>query len=175
MGRAIYEHVYLAHYKGQNLNDPEIAKRFLAEAQDQTNLVLWHEGQHIKHCREGWNGPEAEQDAIDQETNRNLNLKPVFYLKLKPGANLNQAMKYIEGLTLKNNERIPLQNPIVNQNTIKLNLQYAFIKSGLDIDLMSLLDIPSLSNAQKFSKTFWGSQVGLNEESARLMIKTFRG
>lgn len=96
MGRPTYD-LYLSHFKDADLTKPEVAERFITMASDRMNLILWHEVEHVRHAREKLPFDKAEEDAIQKEHLRKASLPPVFFLKLKPDADLKRSITYIEG------------------------------------------------------------------------------
>lgn len=95
--RAIYEHVYKPYFYGKDLNNPQIRDRFLASVESQMNYVLYHEAEHIGHCRDGVDNDEAEILAKEAEGQRTQQIGKVLYIQLREGYDLNGAMQYVEG------------------------------------------------------------------------------
>jgi hypothetical protein len=100
--RAVYEHVYIPYFRGQDLNNPIIRKQFLAMVESQMNYVLYHEAEHIGHCRDGIEIDEAEKLAMEAESLRTRQFGKVVYIQLREGFDLNQAIQYIEALRNQN-------------------------------------------------------------------------
>ncbi len=95
--RAIYEHVYVPNFQGQDLSDPTTQERFLSMVESQMNYVLYHEAEHIGHCRNGVESSQAEPLARAAEARRTEQVGKVIYIQLKEGFDLNQAITYVEG------------------------------------------------------------------------------
>lgn len=98
LAREIYEHVYLPFFNGRDLKDSAVRQEFINAAQNQANLVLFHEGTHVRHCIDGVDSDAAERAAQAAEATLAETLDPVIWFEIPSDFNLDDWIIYIESL-----------------------------------------------------------------------------